>query len=121
MATQTVTGIDVEALRQGLEEKDAARLASLFADDAVLQTVSHAHPPASPLRIEGRAAIEAYFRQMPQEISVAVEQVVAGTDGRVVVGTVCRYPDGKQVCSAGLATPEEGKIARLELIEAWDE
>ena len=52
---------DAEALRRGIEERDASRLLALYAEDAELHVVDRNDQPSHPKVIRGRTAIGEYF------------------------------------------------------------
>ena len=90
-------------MRTAFRDADAASLAALYADDGALM------PPQSE-RIEGRAAIEAYWRELMDAGLVAIpEDHLVRVDGSVA------YKEGSyEVRSADGETIDRGKY-----IEAW--
>src|SRR6202035_1412701 len=59
--TRTSQSFDAEALRRGIQERDAATLLGLYAEDAELHVVDRSDQPSHPKIIRGRAAIGEYL------------------------------------------------------------
>ena len=55
------TAFDTEALRRGIEERDAATLRGLYAPDAEMTVVDRNAPPSQPRLLRGRTAIGEYL------------------------------------------------------------
>src|SRR5207253_70785 len=60
---RTASAFDVEALRRGVEERDAAALIGLYADGAELRLVDRQSQPGSPRTLRGRAQIAEYLEE----------------------------------------------------------
>src|SRR4051812_6238445 len=92
--TPTQTTFDVDALRAGIERRDAAALTTLYAPTASVEVVDAEHGPSHPLKIEGADAIAAhlgdvYARDMEHRVELAT--ATGDTLGYTVR---CAYPDG---------------------------
>ena len=73
---------DAGALRRGIEERDAATLLGLYAEDAELQVVDRNDQPSHPKIIRGRDAIGEYFADVcGRDMTHKVERLVVGDDG----------------------------------------
>ena len=111
----------VETITQALADRDAAALAACYAPDATFLLVNAANPPGSPVRLAGRSAIHEYVAAIPAGIVMSVEDSLVGTDGRVVLSTTCRFPEGGQACDVMLLTLDaDGLIADHQMIEVAD-
>lgn len=111
---------DLEALRRGHEQHDAATLSSLYTDDAVLDIVDSTSPPSDPRRLDGIDAIRAYYEDVcDREMTHRVEAAFA--DGEHLAFRVaCRYDTGERVLTSETCRLRDGKIARETLVQAWD-
>ena len=79
MATQPSSGLDFEALRRAIEERDADTLVGFYADDAEVLTVNRRTPPSSPEVLRGREQIAEYLRDVcSREMTHRVENEVVG-------------------------------------------
>ena len=79
MATQAPGGLDFEALRRAIEERDAETLLGFYADDAELRTVNRNTTPSSPRVLRGKEEISEYLRDVcSREMTHRVENEVAG-------------------------------------------
>jgi len=76
---------------------------------------------ASPLRLVGRPAIAAFWRDVcAREMTHAVGEEVAG-DTRAAFVERCAYPDGCHFVSAMTLELRDGRIRRHLTVQAWDE
>lgn len=111
---------DLEALRRGHTEHDAATLAKLYADDAVVEIIDTTSPPSNPRRLEGIDAIRAYYddvcsRDMTHEVQGAF------TDGdHLAFRVACQYDTGERVLTSETCQVEDGRIVHETLVQAWD-
>ncbi|MBR0648862.1 nuclear transport factor 2 family protein [Roseomonas terrae] len=112
---------DLAAMKQALERSDVDTLIGLYADDAEMEIVDRDRPPSAPMRLVGRPAIEAFWRDVcAREMTHAVgEEVVGG--GRAAFVERCAYPDGCHVVSAMTLELRDGRIRRHLTVQAWDE
>ena len=121
MTAPARTGLDGEALRRGIEDRDLEAIMGLFADDAELRLVDTAHPPSRPLELRGRAAIAGHYRDVcSRDMTHRIERLLLGRDCAAFT-EVGRYPDGTRVVGATLLELREGRIAREVSVQARDE
>jgi ketosteroid isomerase-like protein len=119
--TSTSQSFDAEALRRSIEERDAATLLSLYAEDAELHVVDSNDQPSHPKIIRGRAAIGEYYADVcGRDMTHKIERLVVGDDGAAFV-QACRYPSGARVMCAAVLDLKDGLITRLSGVQAWDE
>ena len=121
MATQAPDGLDFEALRRAIEERDAETLIGFYAADAELHTVNKNTTPSSPNVLRGKEEISEYLRDVcSREMTHHVENEVVG-DRRISFFEACEYPEGVRVLGAQTLELRDGKIVRQVNVEAWDE
>jgi ketosteroid isomerase-like protein len=119
--TQTSRSFDAEAFRRGIEERDAATLLGLFADDAELHVVDRNDQPSHPKIIRGRTAIGEYFADVcGRDMTHAIERLVVDGDNAAFVQS-CRYPGGARVLCMAVLDLRDGLIIRQSGVQAWDE
>ncbi len=117
----TATTFDTEALRLGIEERDASTLRALYAPDAELTIVDHAAPPSRPRVLRGRTAIGEYLDDTcGRNMNHRLERVVVSGDTAAFT-QACRYPDGNRVLCLAMLDLRDGLIVRQTAIQAWDE
>lgn len=111
---------DLNALRGGHEQHDAATLSSLYTDDAVVEIVDATSPPSDPRRLEGIEAIRAYYEDVcGRDMTHRVED--AFTDGdHLAFRVACQYSTGDRVLTSETCRLRDGRIARETLVQAWD-
>jgi ketosteroid isomerase-like protein len=125
MSTNQTTRIsqsfDAEALRRGIEERDAATLLGLYAEDAELRVVDQSDQPSRPKVIRGRAAIGEYFADVcGRDMTHKIERLVVGDDNAAFIQD-CRYPGGARVLCVAVLDLKDGLIIRQSGVQAWDE
>ncbi len=121
MATQPSSGLDFEALRRAIEERDADTLVGFYADDAEVLTVNRRTPPSSPEVLRGREQIAEYLRDVcSREMTHRVENEVVG-ERRIAFQEACEYPDGTRVLGAQTLELRDGRVILQVNVEAWDE
>ncbi len=121
MAAQASGGLDFEALRRAIEERDADTLAGFYADDAEVHTINRRTPPSSPKILRGKEEISGYLRDVSsREMTHRIENEVVG-ERRIASNEACEYPDGTRVLGAETLELRDGKIVRQVNVEAWDE
>ncbi|MBV9447015.1 MAG: nuclear transport factor 2 family protein [Streptosporangiaceae bacterium] len=112
---------DSEALRRGIEERDAATLLGLYAEDAELRISDHIDQPSKPRIIRGRQAIGEYFADLcGRDMTHQVERLVVSDTGAAFV-QACRYPSGTRVICQAVLDLRDGLITRQSCLQAWDE
>jgi ketosteroid isomerase-like protein len=117
----TSQSFDTEALRRGIEERDAATLLGLYAEDAELHVVDRNDQPSHPKIIHGRDAIGAYFADVcGRDMTHKIERLVASEHNAAFV-QACRYPSGAQVLCIAVLDLKDGLITRQSGVQAWDE
>jgi hypothetical protein len=125
MSTSETTRIsqsfDAEALRRGIEERDAATLLGLYAEDAELHVVDRTDQPSRPKIIRGRAAIGEYFADVcGRDMTHKIERLVVSDDNAAFMQD-CRYPSGARVLCVAVLDLKDGLIIRQSGVQAWDE
>jgi ketosteroid isomerase-like protein len=108
-------------MKQAMEGSDAATLAAMYDDQAVIEVVNQNSPPKNPRRISGKKEIQAYFddvcgRALKHQFE---DEVVAGDHAAYVER--CIYPDGVNVLAASTMAMKDGRIMQQTIVEAWDQ
>ena len=116
----TRTTFDVDALRAGIQQRDAVALAALYAPTASVEVVDADHGPSRPLTVSGGEAIAAhlsdvYARDMEHRVELA-----AATDVALGYTVRCAYPDGTLVRCVSMAELRDGRIVHEVIAQAWD-
>jgi ketosteroid isomerase-like protein len=120
-STSTIRTFDAEALRRGIEERDAATLMQLYAEDAELHVVDRNDQPSHPKIVRGRAAIGEYFADVcGRDMTHQIERLVIG-DGTAAFVQACQYPGGGRVLCLAVLDLQDGLIVRQSGVQAWDE
>jgi hypothetical protein len=110
-----------QALRRGLEGRDAALLGKLYAEDAEVRIVNRNQPPGNPRVLRGREAITAHLRDVTgRDLTHRITQEVIGDDALAYV-IDCRYGTGQRVIATAVDEIQDGQIRRELIVEAWDE
>ncbi len=116
----TATGIQVDTLRRGIEDRDAETLLGLYTDNAELRIVDREHPPSHPAVWRGRSEIAAYLNDLcARDMTHHLERVVVD-DAHAAVVKACRYPDGTRVLCHAMLELAAGRITRESGVQAWD-
>jgi hypothetical protein len=119
--TRTRQAFDPEALRRGIEERDATTLLGLYAEDAELQVVDCNDQPSDPKVIRGRRAIGEYFADVcGRDMTHKISRLVVSENNAAFV-QACRYPSGAQVLCIAVLDLQDGLITRQCGVQAWDE
>ena len=121
--TQTTTSraFDAEALRRGIEERDAATLMSLYAPDAELYVADRNDQPSHPKIVRGRDAIGEYFADVcGRDMTHKLDRLVVTGDAAAFIQD-CRYPSGASVRCVAVLDLRDGLIVRQSGVQAWDE
>jgi ketosteroid isomerase-like protein len=118
MTTQTT--IDLEALRRAIEERDAAGMLALYADDAEVRLADRDDTPGNPRVLSGKEEIRAFVQDVcARDMTHRVEHAVADGD-RASFLEACSYPDGTNVLCAAALDLRDGLIVRQVGVQAWD-
>jgi ketosteroid isomerase-like protein len=118
---KSTSAFDFEVLRQAIENLDANRLVSLYADDAEMLTVNRYTTPSSPKVLKGKEEIAEHLRDVcGRAMTHRVENEVIG-ENRVAFNEACEYPDGTRVLAAMTLEVRNGKVVHQVNVEAWDE
>lgn len=119
----------IDPIRRALESKDIDAFAELYAEQAVLEELSHLDPPAHPHVTEGREAIRDRLRQdfLHDPISGWARQLESAeivdaveTEDALAFTEIRTYAAGDKVVAQHLAHKEAGQIARDRVVIAWD-
>ena len=95
----TTTAFDTEALRRGIEERDAGTLRGLYAPDAEMTVVDKNATPSRPQVLRGRTAIGDYLDETcGRDMTHRLERVVVSGDTAAFT-QACAYPDGPGCCA----------------------
>ena len=114
-------GIDFEALRRSIEQRDLEALVDLYADDAEYQRIDRNSTPSAPMVVRGKEAIAEYWRDvLGREMRHHLQEEVIGEE-RIAFNDACQYPDGMRVLGAENLEVRDGKIVRHVSVQAWDE
>jgi len=117
----TPEGKVLDALCRGYLTRDAALLASVYADDAEFTICNRNNPPSKRLVLRGRDAVRRMFDDLcTREMTHRITQPTVG-DGRIAFSAQCLYPDGCQVVALNIATIRDGRIASEISVDCWDE
>jgi hypothetical protein len=116
----TTIGFDVDALRRGIEGRDADFLASLYTEDAEMIEIDNDHPPARPRMFHGRSQIAEHLRDVcARDMSHRMESPVL-SGGRLAYTEACHYDDGTDVFSMSTAELDSSnRISRHVGVTAW--
>jgi hypothetical protein len=114
-------GLDFAKLKAALETSNAASLLDDYADISTLKIVDRYGQPISPMIVNGKNNIEAFWRDVcSREMTHKVTQEVLSPE-RVSFIEECLYPDGCRVMSAMTLTLRGGRIVEHVTVQAWDE
>ncbi len=120
-AQNTSGGLDFEALRRAIEQRDADAVIDLYTDDAEYRRIDRTSTPSSPMVARGREAIAEYWRDiLGRQMTHHVQDEVLG-ESRIAFNDACEYPDGMRVLGAENLEVRDGKIVRHVSVQAWDE
>ena len=120
-ATTPTIDQTLKTLQTAIEQRDAAALIGLYADDAEMRIMDRIHQPSHPTVLRGKAEIAAYWQDIcGRDMTHRVEQIV-GEGGSVAFSEACQYPDGTRVQCITMLELRDGKIARQVGVQTWDE
>ena len=121
MTTDTTRGFDLAALARAIEERDAAAQLELYDDAAEVTLIDRANPPGSPRVLAGKDAIREWIEDVcSRDMTHHVELTLLDGD-RAAFSETCRYPDGAGVACAAFIELRDGRVARMNGVQAWDE
>ena len=116
----TTTALTMDDLRHAALA-GGGKIADHVTDDVEFTEIDQRTPPAAPGAHRGRSALLALAEELEQrgiQMEVA-DGFIAGDRGAVRM--VCTYPDGRKVVEHALVTLRNGKIARWDGVQAWDD
>jgi len=117
----TATTFDLAGFSRATEERDAAYVLALYADDAEIRVVDRNNPPRSPQIFHGKEEIRPWIEDVfAREMTHKILDPVIG-DGRIAMTEACLYPDGTNVLCSCTAEVRDGLIARQSIVQVWDE
>jgi len=117
----THTASPVTTLAAAIESRDPRAILRHYAEDATVVVLDRDHPPTTPQKITGRAAIGDYYREVcARNIEHQVREAVSTSTG-LAYTQHCRYPEGARVVCATVATLRDGLIVQQTAVQAWDE
>ena len=97
------------------------QIADLVTDDVEFTEIDQRTPPAAPGVHRSRSALVALAEDLERRgIQMDVADGFLSGD-RGAVRMVCTYPDGRKVVEHALVTLRDGKIARWDGVQAWDD
>lgn len=118
-ATTTSTTFDTAALTAAIEHRDAEALLALYAPDAEVVTIDETARPSSPRVLRGHEELRPQFEDIcARDMTHEVTTLASGD--RLAYQVRCRYADGTRVLCHAMATLRGGRIAREEVVQAWD-
>lgn len=121
IAQTGAAAFELAALKHALERSDADAIVSLYDEDAEMEIIDRNRPPSAPLRLVGRPAIEAFWRDVcSRDMTHAVGEAISDAHRASFVER-CVYPDGCNVVSAMTLELRNGRIRRHLTVQAWDE
>jgi hypothetical protein len=113
-------GVSIADLRRAIESSDGSKLASFYADDAVMKIIDRDNPPSRPRELNGKTAITAFYDDVcGRNMSHKLEAGVADGDHLAFMQS-CAYPDGARVFCSAMLELRGGKIVRQTTVQAWD-
>ena len=116
----TATTFDTEALRRGIEERDANTMRALYAPDAEMTVVDRNASPSHPRVLRGRTAIGEYLDDVcGRDMTHRLERVVVSGDTAAFT-QACRYPDGTRVLCLAMLDLRDGLIVQQTAVQEWD-
>jgi hypothetical protein len=109
------------AIREGFRARDAARVASVYAENAVCTIVNRNNPPSRPMVLRGRAALVEVLRDtLAREMTHEITHVTMGEAG-FAWRLECVYPDGCKVVGLYMSSLEGGLVVSEFSVDCWDE
>jgi ketosteroid isomerase-like protein len=114
----SVTGA---AIKRAIETRDGRKLASFYADEAVVRLIDHYNPPSRPRDIKGKAAISTYWDDVCSRTMTHTVEVTVAEGNRLAFTQACAYPDGNKVFCSAMLDLKDGKIVHQTVVQAFDE
>jgi hypothetical protein len=112
--------VTIDDLREAAQA-GGGKIADYVTDDVEFTEIDQRTPPAAPEVHRGRSALVEMAEDLKRR-GIRME-VTDGflADDRGAVRVVCTYPDGRKVVENALVTLRDGKIARWDGVQAWDD
>jgi ketosteroid isomerase-like protein len=112
--------VTIDDLRHAAQA-GGSKIADHVADDVEFSEIDQRTPPAAPEVHQGRPALVALAEDLERRgIQMEIADGFLSGD-RGAVRMVCTYPDGRKVVEHALLTLRDGKIARWDGVQAWDD
>lgn len=117
------TQFDLEAFKRAVaasHEEPAAQL-EFFHEEIEWTEIDQRTPPSSPAVLRGRDAASELLRGVTERgiKTTVLDGLLAGDRGAIAI--LCEYPHGGLVRENALIEIRDGKIARWEGVQAWDQ
>ena len=117
------TEFDLEAFSRAVGDASHGSEAQLefFHDDVEWVEIDQRTPPSSPAVLRGRDAVAEMLRGVTERriTTTVIDSLLAGQRGAIAIR--CEYPEGGIVRENALIELRDGKIARWEGVQAWDQ
>ena len=119
-ATTTTVVFSPDAFRRAAEERDAAALLAMYAEDVEVVIVDREAQPSCPRVLHGRGEVATYLNDVcSRDMTHKIDRFVFSGDGAAYLES-CAYPDGTKVRCAAVLDLRDGRIARQSGVQAWD-
>jgi SAM-dependent methyltransferase len=121
MTLQTAFDTDAFAAAVADGARSPEALLAFFTEHVDWTEIDGLTPPGAPLRRHGHAEVLPMLRGIAER---GIESTLADAfidGGRGALAIECRYPDGRRVREHALVWFRDGRIARWEGVQAWDE
>jgi len=117
------TQFDLDAFKRAVADSSHGSDAQLdfLCDDVEWVEIDQRTPPSSPALMHGRAAVAEMLCGVAERgiTTTVVDGLIAGDRGAIAIR--CEYPQGGVVRENALIELRDGKIARWEGVQAWDQ
>jgi ketosteroid isomerase-like protein len=112
---------DFPAFRDAFEAKDVDALLAFYVDDAIWIEYKPGAPPSAPARLEGRAAIERFLREVADDdaVTLALSHEVIG-ERRIAFRISVGLAGGRRDIEHAICELRGDLIAEHTEVEAWD-
>lgn len=112
--------LSIDDLRAAVEMRDAMKLKSYYADDAVLTIIDMDNPPSRPRILSGADEIGAFLDDVcSRDMTHTVDSGIIA-DHHLAFVEGCRYADGTRVIASCVAEIGDSGIIRETMVQAWD-